>query len=146
MRGFAVTPCNCGRLRVIDLSSETSGCPYCGRTVNHSVVKKLYVDEDQSTVRSALVQLTGFEMPEESPEVKKRIEEADPFSTLVYRYEECPDVGLKMEILAEGLTELYGTFTLEDVKRVDDKDGEKILRGMITQCIVFEPEPGRYKV
>lgn len=146
MSRFAVTPCNCGKLRVIDLSSDTSACPYCGRTVNHSVVKKLYADEDQKAVRDALARLTGFEMPKKDPEIKKRIAEADPFSSLVYRYEECRDIEFRMELLAEGLTELYGTFTLEDVKRVDDKDGEKILKAMIAQCVVFEPEPGRYRV
>ena len=146
MSRFAVTPCTCGRLRVIALTSETSACPYCGRTVNHSAARKLYVDDDQKAVRDALAQLTGFEMPEEDPEARKRIEEADPFSSLVYRYEESSDIEFRMELLAEGLTELYGTFTLEDVKRVDGKDGEKIMRAMIAQCIIFEAEPGRYRV
>lgn len=146
MSGYAVTPCTCGRLRVIDLSSETSVCPYCGKSVVNNNVRKLFVDDDQRAVRDALAQLTGFEMPEEDPEVKKRIEEADPFSTLVYRYEECSDIELKMEILAKGLTELHGTFTLEDVKKVDKKNGERILKAMVVQCIVFEPEPGRYRI
>lgn len=145
MSGYAVTPCVCGRLRVIDLSSETSVCPYCGKSVVNNNVRKLFVDTDQRAVRDALAQLTGFEMPEEDPEAIKRIEEADPFSTLVYKYEECSDIELKMEILAKGLTELYGTFTLEDIKKVDRKNGERMLKAMIVQCIVFEPEPGRYK-
>lgn len=145
MSTYAVTPCGCGRLRVIDLHTETSSCPYCGRTVNHSVVKKLYADDDQRAVRDVLAQLTGFETPEEDREARKRIEEADPFSSLVYKYECCSDIELRMEILAKGLTELYGTFTLEDVKKVDEKDGEKVLKAMVAQCMVYEPKPGRYK-
>lgn len=146
MKGYAVTPCSCGMLRVIELSSESSVCPYCGKSVRNKDVRKLYSNTDPKAVRDALAQLTGFETPDEDLELKKRIEEADPVSTLEYKYEGCSDVEEKMEILAQGLTKIYGTFTLEDIKKIDGRYAEKVLKGMIAQCIVFEAEPGRYKV
>lgn len=145
MKGYAVTPCFCGMLRVIELSSESSVCPYCGKTVKNKDAQKLYSDTDPKAVRDTLAQLTGFEKPDEDLEHKKRIEEADPISTLQYKYEGCSDMEQKMEILAQGLTKIYGSFTLEDIKTIDERDAEKILKGMIAQCIVFEAEPGRYK-
>ncbi len=145
MKGYAVTPCSCGMLRVIELSSESSVCPYCGKSIKNKNARKLYSDTDAKAVRDALAKLTGFETPEEDLELKKRIEEADPISTLGYKYEGCSNMEQRMELLAHGLTEIYGSFTLEDVKTIDERDADKILKGMIAQCIVFEAEPGRYK-
>ena len=34
---------------------------------------------------------------------------------------------------------------LKDVKKIDERGAEKVLKGMIAQCIVFESGPGRYK-
>lgn len=145
MTEYAVTPCSCGRLRVIELSSESSVCPYCGKTIKNKNARKLYSDTDSKAVRDALAQLTGFETPQEDLELKRRIEEADPISTLEYKYEGCSNMEQKMELLAQGLTEIHGSFTLEDVKEIDERYAEKVLKGMIAQCIVFEAEPGRYK-
>ncbi|MEA4977110.1 MAG: hypothetical protein VB016_00935 [Methanomassiliicoccaceae archaeon] len=146
MKNYAVTPCSCGNLRVIDLSSETSDCPYCGKSINNESARVLYSDVDPKAARDALARLTGFEAPPRDPEVRKRIEEADPLSTLEYKYEGCSDAEQKMELLAQGLTKIYGTFTIDDVRKVEGRDPEKILKGMIELCIVFEAEPGRYKI
>ncbi len=145
MSRYAVTPCSCGRLRVIDLSSETSICPFCGKSVKNANVRQLYADNDPHAVRDALAALTGFEAPEEDLEAKRRVKEADPLSTLIHKYEGCSDVEEKMTVLSKGLTDIFGTFTLDDLKRVDRKNAEKILEAMVLQCMVFEPEPGRYK-
>ena len=145
MRDYAVTKCSCGRLRIIDFSSETSACPYCGKNVVNENVSVLYRNSDQGTVRAVLSEMTGFTDPGEDPEVRKRIEEADPVSTLEYKYESCSDIETKMEILASGLTEIYGTFTLEDLKKIERKNPERILKAMLDQCLVFEIEIGKYR-
>ncbi len=145
MSRYAVTPCLCGRLRVIDLSSETSVCPFCGKSVKNANVRQLYADDDAQAVRDALAALTGYGAPEEDLEAKKRVKEADPLSTLVYRYEGCSDTEEKIDVLSRGLTEIFGTFTLDDIRKVDRKNADKILDAMIVQCVVFESEPGRYK-
>lgn len=145
MKKYAVTPCSCGSLRVIDLSSETSECPYCGKTIQNESARILYCDSDPKAARDALARLTGFETPPEDLEVRRRIEEADPISTLEYKYEGCSDPEQKMEMLAHGLTKIYGTFTIDDVRKIEARDPERVLKGMIELCIVFEAEPGRYK-
>ncbi len=145
MKKYAVTPCPRGSLRVIDLSSETSECPYCGKTIQNGSARILYSDSDPKAARDALARLTGFEAPPEDPDLRKRIEEADPLSTLEYKYEGCSDPEQKMEMLAHGLTKIFGTFTIDDVRKIEARDPERILKGMIELCIVFEAEPGRYK-
>ncbi|MGI5964362.1 MAG: hypothetical protein ACOX8L_00665 [Candidatus Methanomethylophilaceae archaeon] len=145
MNDYAITKCSCGRLRIVDFSSETSACPYCGKNVTNANVSVFYRNSDQSTVRAVLSEMTGFTDPGEDPEARKRIENADPISTLEYKYEHCQDMETKMEILASGLTEIFGTFTLEDMKKIERKNPEKILGAMLEQCIVFETETGKYR-
>ena len=76
---------------------------------------------------------------------KARIEEADPYSTLVYRYEHCSDLSTKMTILAEGLTEIKGTFTLEDVREIAGDKAERMVSAMLDRCLISEVRIGVYK-
>lgn len=99
---------------------------------------------DQETVRAALDQATGFTAPDTS-EKRRRISHADPHSTMVYRYEHSRDLEERMEILAEGLTSIKGTFTLEDVREIDERNAEKLLEAMLDRCIVAEVRPGVYR-
>ncbi|MBQ8180228.1 MAG: hypothetical protein IJ026_07325 [Candidatus Methanomethylophilaceae archaeon] len=99
---------------------------------------------DQETVRAALDQATGFTAPDTS-EKRRRISHADPYSTMVYRYEHSRDLEERMEILAEGLTSIKGTFTLEDVREIDERNAEKLLEAMLDRCIVAEVRPGVYR-
>ena len=102
---FAVVACReCLKKRVVDLSDKSSTCPYCGTSGPHKNLKIYFQSDDQSLVRAALRQLTGFVPPVE----KKQTSDADPYSTLEYRYEHCHSVDEKMRVLAEGLTAVYG--------------------------------------
>ena len=76
---------------------------------------------------------------------KRRIEEADPHSTMVYRYEHAADLDEKMEILSQGLTSIMGEFTLEDVEEVAGARAEKMLSAMLDRGFVYETRPGFYK-
>lgn len=139
---YAVVACNaCKRKRVIDLSTRHSKCPYCENQDTNKDLQILYRSEDQSMARAALSQLTGFSKP---PEKKKPSEDTDPLSTLVYRYEHCRDLDMKLEILAEGLTRIYGTFTEENVLEVDPKNGEKMMKKMLVDGFAHEVKYGRY--
>lgn len=134
----------CRRPRIADKSKSESTCPYCGATEKTKNLVLYFESPDQDAVREALSQATGF-VPPDGARRKRRIEEADPYSTMVYRYEHCSDLDEKMEILAEGLTEMKGEFTLEDVESVAGKRAEKMLAAMLDRCMVTEVRPGVYR-
>jgi RNA polymerase subunit RPABC4/transcription elongation factor Spt4 len=138
---YAIISCGkCKRRRIIDRSSPSSVCPFCGRTEEHKGLRVIFENRDQNAVREMLMKTQSIEKP------KKKIPGADPdpLSTLIYKYENCRDVQSRTELLSKGLTGIYGTFTLEDVERVDEKNAEKLLNTMLELCLVHEVRPGRY--
>ncbi len=103
---------------------------------------------DQETAREALGQAAGFEAPtpKEVRDKKKKIEKADPYSTMIYKYEHSSDLDEKMMVLAKGLTMIKGTFTVEDVEEiVGEKYAEKYVTSMLERCYIHEVGYGRYK-
>ena len=73
-------------------------------------------------------------------------ENIDPMSTLAYKVEHTSDINGKMELIAEGLTRIKGTFTLEDVEELVPGKGEQYLKLMLTTCTAYEVGYGKYKV
>ncbi len=134
----------CGKPRVVDLSKSSSACPYCSAEEDTSKLPVFFRSPDQSAVREALSQATGFTPPDLAAK-KKRIEQADPYSTMVYRYEHASDLEEKMEILAEGLTRIKGTFTLDDVREIAGDRAEKMVSAMLDRCLISEVRIGIYK-
>ena len=114
---YALTRCGvCRRPRIADLSSKESACPYCGCVQKTQDLPRYFQSSDQNAVREALSQATGFVPPDEVRK-RERVAAADPYSTLVYRYEHCSDLDEKMQILAEGLKngEFKNTSTAEEL-------------------------------
>ncbi len=147
MYGLAICS-RCGRARVIDKSSKSSSCPYCGNTERTDKLVFIFECRDQETAREALGQAAGFEMPDPKAEKakKRKIEKADPYSTMIYKYEHSTDLDEKMQILAKGLTKIKGTFTLEDIQEiVGEKNAEKYIAAMMDRCYIAEVRPGQYK-
>ncbi|MDR1404622.1 MAG: hypothetical protein LBJ20_03545 [Candidatus Methanoplasma sp.] len=142
MRYAAVSCPKCGRQRMIDKVSASSGCPYCNAVCGHSGLNILFEDDDQSTVRDALARMHPFDRTEK----KRPAADIDPLSTLIHRYESCSDIQEKMELISKGLTCICGTFTLDDLKKVDEKNADKMLRAMLELCIIHEVRYGRYSV
>lgn len=141
---YSVISCpGCNRLKIADLDTLTSECPYCGKTCEHRHTKRLYDNEDQAACRDAIAHLYGF--TPEKKNTKERIEKADPHSTLVYKYEQCRGIDEKMDVLSKGLTEIHGTFTFEDLEKIDPKNAKKLLEAMCEECLVAEVKPGRYR-
>ena len=130
-------------LRIIDRSTMESMCPYCDTSVQNRNLKILFQDKDQSVVRKALGKLSGFEG--DASERRKISSDTDPLSSLVYRYERCDSSETKMELLADGLTEIYGTFTLDDIEKIDPKNGKALLRAMLSECYISEVKYGKYR-
>ena len=146
---YGLTLCGaCIRPRIVDRNVSTSTCPYCGCTERVGKLNFFFTSDDQSEVRAALARATGADdyMPDraETAAKKRRIEEADPHSTMVYRYEHAADLDEKMEILSQGLTSIMGEFTLEDVEEVAGARAEKMLSAMLDRGFVYETRPGFY--
>ena len=99
---------------------------------------------DQDVVRQALSQATGF-VPPDMVQKRKRIEEADPYSTMVFQYEHCSDLDEKLTILAEGLTKINGSFTLDDIREIVGDKAERYVSAMLDRCIAAEVRIGVYK-
>jgi len=110
-------------------------------SVEHNGPEIIFEDEDQNVVRDALTQLNSFDIPEKK---KKHGTDHDPLSTLIYRYENCTGMQDKMELISKGLTDIYGTFTLEDIEKIDEKNAGKMLEAMLELCYVHEVRYGRY--
>lgn len=138
---FGIITCSdCRRKRIIDLSDDVTVCPYCKhRTVTKNAAV-IYKNEDQGTVRAMFSSLTGF-----VPEEKQKTEDKDPMSTLAFETEHISDIGLKINAICDGLSEIKGTFTLEDVEEIAPGKGEKYLKIMLEECMVYEVSLGRYK-
>ncbi|MBO4502436.1 MAG: hypothetical protein J5707_02115 [Candidatus Methanomethylophilus sp.] len=139
---YAVVSCpDCNRYRVIDVSTKNSTCPYCGRKADNKLLKFYYKSDDLEAVRAAQNQLTGFTG---SIEKKHASPDTDPYSTLEYRYEHCHSLEEKMDVLAKGLTEVYGEFTFENLEKIEPKHAEKMLKAMLVNGYVHETKYGRY--
>ena len=141
---YAVVACSaCKRLRVIDLHTQQSACPYCSHSDVHKELQMLYRGRTQEHARQALGKLTGF--TGDGLARRHADPKTDPLSTLCYEYEHASGLENKMEVMAKGLTKIYGTFTLAEVETVDPKYGAKMLKGMLVNCYVAEVAPGRYQ-
>lgn len=134
----------CRRPRVADKSFATSTCPYCNASEKTKDLIFYFESPDQDIVRQALSQTTGF-VPPDMVQKKRRIEEADPYSTMVYQYEHCSDLDEKLTILAEGLTRINGSFTLNDIREIVGDKAEKYVSAMLDRCIAAEVRIGVYK-
>ena len=139
---FAVIGCSeCRRKRIIDLSTDVTKCPYCGNSAKTENLAVYFQSYDQNEVRAKFDMMTGFVEP-----AKEKGEDKDPMSTLAYKVEHTSDVNQKMELIAEELTRIKGTFTVEDVEELVPGKGEQYVKLMLTTCTAYEVGYGKYKV
>ena len=138
---FAIITCSCGKKRIIDLSDKVTKCPWCGKEKKTADAAIVYKSYDQKEVRKRFDAITGF-----VPQEKKMDGNIDPMSTLAYKVEHTSDINRKMELIAEELTRIKGTFTLEDVEELVPGKGEQYLKLMLTTCTAYEVGYGKYKV
>lgn len=139
---FGIVTCiECKKKRIIDLSTDYTTCPYCNHRAPTKNIAVIFQSHDQNEVRAAFDSLTGFVMPE-----KKKTADSDPMSTLAYKVEHTSDVHQKMELIAEELTRIKGTFTVEDVEELVPGKGEQYVKLMLTTCTAYEVGYGKYKV
>ena len=135
-----ITCSGCKRDRMISLSAASTICPYCGKKIDTKTAVVSFSDKDQNIVREVFDRSSGFVI-----EKKEKKEDKDPLSTLAYKIDHCPDIEVKMKIIANGLTEILGTFTIRDVEELIPKDGKKYVEAMLENCMIYETEYGHYK-
>lgn len=135
-----VTCSGCGKDRIINLSDGNTACPYCGRKADTKKLRVKFSDEDQNVVRDEFNYISGF-----VPEKKKIDETTDPLSTLAYKVEHTSDIGVKMALISEGLTDILGTFTVDDVDELVPGKGEQYVKAMLEACMIYETGYGKYR-
>lgn len=138
---YGIIVCSeCKRKRMIDLGCDRTKCPHCGHGADTKNVNILYKDEDQSRVRAVYSSMTGF-----VSEKMVKLEDTDPMSTLAFRVEHISDIGLKLKAVCDGLSEIKGTFTLDDVEEIVPGKGEKFIKIMLDECMIYEVSLGKYR-
>ena len=139
MYGIVICP-KCGRKRIADIRCETSVCPYCSASSLISKMTVLFSDNSQAVVRSV------FESADSSkyPEPRKKRDDPDPLSTLVYEYEHASGTLEKLMVLAGGLTKIKGSFTEDDIVELFPGKGERMIETMMSEGIIIELTHGRY--
>lgn len=137
---YAVVICpGCRQPRGVKLSSKRSRCPRCGREVEVRKALIHFRSSDQREIRAAINAMTGF-VPE-APEPP-----SDPRDALRRRVREVKDPESRLNVLAAGLEDVLGQFTLADLEELFPEEGERYLKLLIQHALVMEPSSGVYQV
>lgn len=138
MTMFAIVACpGCHNRRMIDLASYSTACPFCGKRFDTSRLDVKFKHEDQSIVRDVL-------QGDES--VPRRGDGSDPVKKLAYLVSHSNDIRTKLEMIAEGLDDMLGEFTVDDVERLAPGKGEAYVETMLDNCLIYEAKLGRYRM
>ena len=139
---YAIVMCpNCRKDRIIQLENESTACPYCGARTKTKEIIVRYRNEDPDAVRAVFAHATGFTAPEKNKGKDKK--DLDPMSTLEYNYGKAKGID-KLTCLAYGLTDIQGTFTVDDIEAFEPGKGEDMIKKMINALMVIENRPGEY--
>lgn len=134
---FAIVTCpGCRNDRMLDLSTGTTSCPFCGKRVDTDRLHVKFKHADQSVVREVL---------HGSESVPMKDDGSSPEKKLAYSVSHCNNPGEKMYMIAEGLMEIYGEITVEMIERLVPGKGEKMAAAMLDACIIYETGYGRFR-
>ena len=137
---FAIVGCpGCKRTRVIDLDTKSTKCPYCGKSSKTDTLYVRFAHEDASVVREVL-------QGNEKVPLRKEGESPDPMKALAYRVSHCKNIYQKLQLIAEGLCDMKGEFTEDDVEALVPGKGTVFTEAMLERCIIHEIRYGRYTV
>ena len=137
---FAIVGCpGCKRTRVIDLDTKSTKCPYCGKSSKTDTLYVRFAHEDASVVREVL-------QGNENVPLRKEGESPDPMKALAYRVSHCKNIDQKLQLIAEGLCDMKGEFTEDDVEALVPGKGTVFTEAMLERCIIHEIRYGRYTV
>ena len=137
---FGIVACpGCKRTRVIDLDTKYTKCPYCGKGSKTDVLYVRFAHEDAAVVREVL-------QGDGSVPFRKEGGMPDPMKALAYRVSHCKNIDQKLQLIAEGLCDMKGEFTEEDVEALVPGKGTVFTEAMLERCIIHEIRYGRYTV
>ena len=102
----------------------------------------LFSDKSQTVVRKVFSDADSKQYPEPR---KKSMKDHDPLSTMIYEYEHASGTIEKLTVIADGLTKIKSSFTVSDVEELFPREGEKMVRMMISGGIVIELGYGEYR-
>ncbi len=145
--GVIVCP-RCGMAKGVETTKKTTSCQ-CGNDIDLSRVKIKY----QTDSPMELVELVGKANAAlrggEPPPHERRSRKKDPYMAIAERAKPIKDSLERMRSLAQGLTEIQSSFTIDDLRKVTHllgKDSaEDVLARLKEHNLVYEVEPGVYR-
>ena len=69
----------------------------------------------------------------------------NPMKKLAYTVSHCSDTGMKMRTIADGLDEIFGEFTVDQIDSLVPGKGERFAEAMLDACLIYEVGYGRFK-
>ena len=148
---YGVVVCSrCRKARAVDLRSKTARCQ-CGNQINLKEARKFFESSDQREVASAVGRLNaeiggGIEEWEKLAGDASKEEVSDVYSRIVSDASDATEVQERMEIVARGLTNAFGSFTKNEMEKVlrmlGMRDVEDCVQTLLRENIIYEPEPG----
>ena len=135
---FAIVTCpECRNDRMVDLSTGTSTCPFCGRRFDTDRLAVKFKHSDQNIVRDVL---TGNENVPTTEDAA-----TNPMKKLSYNVAHCNDPGMRMRMIVDGLDEIVGEFTIDDIDALVPGKGERYASAMLEACLIYELGYGKFK-
>ena len=132
---FAIVTCpECRNDRMIDLSSGTTTCPFCGKRQDTDRLQIKFRHDNQDVVRDVLFGSDAVPVKDD-----------DPMKKLSYSVAHCNNPGTKMMMIADGLDSICGEFTIDDIDTIVPGKGERFSEAMLEACIIFETSPGKFR-
>ncbi|MCK4443269.1 MAG: DUF1922 domain-containing protein [Thermoplasmata archaeon] len=148
---YGVVVCSrCRKARAVDLRSKTARCQ-CGYQMKLKETKKFFESSDQREVAAAVARLNaemegGIEEWEELVGETSGDEVSDIYSKIVADASDASEVQERLEIVARGLTDTFGSFTKKELEKVlrmlGMRDAEDCVQVLLRENIIYEPEPG----
>jgi len=144
MRYSIVTCPRCGKNRVAESKSDTTGCPSCGKRFQLAGSRRLLETDSLEEARKALAVINSGDsgILDEMKKPEKVSGEIESLRSIADRTERAAAV-------ARHLTSKNGDFTDTDfcttAKDAGLKNPEKVLESLLDSGQAYEPKPGRYR-
>lgn len=144
MFGVVVCP-KCQRARGVRLGSARAKCVHCGHSIDLSKARVFYrTDSEQELAAAVKKMMEKLAQGVEGMQTeKKRRRSPPPKKDRVHLVEE------ELRAIAQELTEKQGLFTPEQFMRraglKSAKDAQDLLETMLSEGVILEPRPERYR-
>jgi hypothetical protein len=151
---YGVIVCSrCNRAKGADLKAKTARCQ-CGNVLKLKETKKFFESSSHKEIAAAVARMNaelegGVQEWEMIAESSSGEEGDDPHSKIVTTASSMTDQQEKLEFVARSLTETFGSFTRKELKKtlrmVGIRDVDGCLETMLTESIIYEPEPDVFR-